>query len=108
MNAHASLQVSSDINSLASSNQAEPHAIIIGDHKSQEQAFLIVDKKVVCEIPINDIPIFLLAIFYILNIEYPSGCANVYSFLEVALLSVSEPQVVINPSVNNLLARLAD
>ncbi len=50
------------------------------------KAFLIVDRKVLCEIAINEVPLFLVAIFYILNIQYPTGCSNLYSFLEAAFL----------------------
>ena len=64
------------------------------------------DHKVVTEIPIEDIPVFLLAAFYILNIHYPTGNFNVYTFFEVAFLGLMEPTIVINPSVKNLLARL--
>lgn len=75
---------------MASSNQCEPFAIVIGDHKEHEQAFLVIDKRIISEIPTNDIPIFLLSAFYMLNICYPFGCQNVYKFLELIFLNISE------------------
>ena len=88
--------MSSDIETVASSNQSEPFVIVIGDHKKHDQAFLAIDKK---DIPIADIPIYLLAAFYMLNICYPSGCHNVFKFLELIFLKMSEK---IPPSVKTL------
>lgn len=75
---------------MASFNQCETFAIVIGDHKEHEQAFLAIDNKVISEISVNNIPIFLLGAFYMLNICYPTGCQNVYKFLELIFLNISE------------------
>ena len=65
---------------------------------------LVIDAKVLSEIPVDDAPIFLLAAFYTFNICYPVGCHNLYCFLEVILLKLEEPHVTV--SVKNFLARL--
>lgn len=41
---------------------------MIGDHKEYQQTFLCIDKKVMIEIPTEDISVFLVAVFYIFNI----------------------------------------
>ncbi len=48
-----------------------------------KEAYLIVDCKIV---KIQDIPITLMATFFVFNICYPIGCVNYYSFLEVVLM----------------------
>ena len=79
----------------------------MGDYKEQSQSFLVVDRKVVSEVPTEDVPLCLLAVFYVLNIRYTPGCTNFYTFMEVMLLKLKEPTIVVNPTVKNLLARLS-
>lgn len=50
------------------------------------QAFLVTDCQVVSEVNIMDIPLILMAAFFIFNICYPPGCGNFYAFLEVYTL----------------------
>ena len=69
-----------------------------------QQCFSVIDGKVLCEIPLDDAPIFLLAAFYTFNICYPVGCHNLYCFLEVILLKLEEPHIVVTISVKNFLA----
>ena len=59
------------------------------------------------EINVHDIPLYLLAVFYVFNICYPAGCNNFYCFLEVALLNLKEPAIIIPAAVNNLFAIIA-
>ena len=91
--------MSSNIQRVATSNQSEPFVIVVGDHKQNDQSFLVIDRKVVTETVIQDIPIILLAAFYMLNICYPSGLYNFYKFLELIFLNISHP---IPPSVKIL------
>ena len=100
-------QVASDVNKVCAERQQKaPYALIVGGHKDQQQAFLIIDGRVVTEVPVNDVPIYLMATYYILNICYPPGCQNLYCFLEVVLLKLEEPHITITTSVKHLLARL--
>ena len=63
--------------------------VVVADHHDAEQAFLISENKIVCEIKLADIPLYLLAMFYVFNMCYPKGCNNFYAFLKVALLKLS-------------------
>ncbi len=55
---------------------------------SGEQAFLVVDKVIVCECtPIENIPLLLLSAFFCFNIHYPQGCNNFYAFMEYVFLN---------------------
>ena len=80
---------------------------MVGDNKDPEQTFLVMDRKILTEINTEEIPLYLIAVFYVFNICYPAGCNNFYCFLEVALLSLKEPSIVIPPAVTNPLTRLA-
>ena len=101
------LQVASDVQAIARGRQRAPYVIVLGDHAQPQQAFLIVDGNVVSDIPVEDVPIYLLAAFYAFNICYPGGCHNIYCFLEVILLKLEEPHIVVTSSVKNFLARLS-
>lgn len=83
--------------------QPEPVVVVVGDHRDAQQAFLISENKTVCEITVSDIPIFLLATYYVFNMCYPKGCNNFYTFLEVALFKLP---VNIPGSVVTFLTRL--
>lgn len=65
-----------------------PYILVSGSMKQPEQAFLVVDKKIVTEvICFEDIPLTLLSAFFVFNIKYPPGCNNFYSFLEILILN---------------------
>lgn len=81
--------------------------IVVGDSKKPEQAFIVMDKRVLTEISTEKIPLYLLAVFYVFNICYPAGCNNFYCFLEVALLDLKEPSIHVPAAVTNLFAILA-
>ena len=65
-----------------------PYLLIVGEVRNPKECFLIVDKKVVCEIScIEDIPFCLMSAFFVFNIHYPLGCNNFYTFMEVITLN---------------------
>ena len=101
------MQVTDDIKVIAQNNQSEPYVIVVGNSKNPEQAFLVMDRKILTEINTEEIPVYLIAVFYVFNICYPAGCNNFYCFLEVSLLNLKEPSVSIPPAVSNLFAHLA-
>ena len=101
------MQVTDDIKDIARSNKSEPYVIVVGNSENPEQAFLVMDKNILSEINIEDIPVCLLAVFYVFNICYPPGCNNFYCFLEVALLDLKEPSISVPAAVTNLFAILA-
>lgn len=81
-----------------------PYALIVGSWEDASQAFLVVDKQVVMEIDVEDIPIVLMSAFFVFNIHYPSGCANFYMFMEVYTLGFASDNAT--PTVKHLVASL--
>ena len=62
--------------------------VLLSENHNEFQAFLIVDKTIVCEMQVfNEIPFILMSSFFVFNICYPKGCTNLYSFMEVKLPS---------------------
>ena len=45
--------------------QSEPYVIMVGSNKNPEQAFLVMDRKVLTEINPEEIPVYLIAVFYV-------------------------------------------
>ena len=70
---------------------------MVGDQENPTQAFLVVDREIVTEVNIEDIPFTLMSSFFVFNIHYPKGCNNFYAFMEVYtlgfLLSKASPTV---------------
>ena len=60
--------------------------VVVGDITDAKQSFLVVDKKILCEIEFEGIPFCLMAAFFVFNIFYPRGCSNFYSFMEIMTL----------------------
>ena len=89
----------SDISTMLSNCPPHPIVIVTGDFKNPNEALLVCEKKILCEIPI-----FLLALFYAFNMCYPKGCNNFYSFIELALFDLDLK--VIPPSVGSFMTRL--
>ena len=87
-------------------SQCPPHPIVIliGDYRDPVQAFLVCEKKVICEIPSKEIPVYLLAPYYIFNMCYPKGCNNFYTFIELGLFNLNTKHVPI--TVGTFLTRL--
>ncbi len=55
-------------------------------------AYLVLEKQIVCKLPPDELPLGLLAAFYVFNVHYPDGCSNLYSFFESALLQKKHGQ----------------
>ena len=65
-----------------------PYIMVIGQISVANQAFLVVDKTLISELPLDcSLPFALLAAFFVFNICYPKGCANLFSFMEIITLS---------------------
>ena len=81
-----SLQETCDIEeAVQNKGQTEPYVLLVGSYMEPTQAFLIIDCQVVCEVTLDDVPLALLSSFFVFNICYTRGCANVYAFLEHSL-----------------------
>ena len=68
-------------------------------------AYLVVDKQVIDEVPIDNLPLVLMAAFFVYKICYPKGCSNFYSFLEISMLKFSVKKA--SPSVTYFLTKLS-
>ena len=54
----------------------------------EKRTFLVCDKKVICELKRTpEIPLTLLAAFFIFNVCYPKGSTNFYAFMEIMTLA---------------------
>lgn len=79
------ISLQGDLTASVKKGQKSPYILVLEDG---EQAFLVVDKCLVCECtPIENIPILLLSAFFCFNIHYPQGCNNFYSFMEYTFLN---------------------
>ena len=81
-----------------------PYIMVVGTWQQATQAFLVVDKQVVMDVAISDIPLILMSAFFVFNIQYPNGCANFYTFMEVFTLGFGLENA--NPSVKNFVSSL--
>ena len=84
-------------------SQCPPHPmiIIIGEYRNPIQAFLVCEKTIICEITTQELPIYLLASYYIFNMCYPKGCNNFYAFIEEGIFDLK-----VKNSVGTCLTRL--
>ena len=83
--------------------QSEPYLLISGSLQNPQQAFVVVDQEVLCEIELADCAFALISVFFVFNICYTKNLTCVFTFLEIALLNLS-PKVP--PTVNNFLSVL--
>ena len=61
------------------------HPVVL--YNTVDPAVLIVEKQIICSVPKpENIPIALLAAYYIFDIEYVRGSNNVYTKVEILLL----------------------
>ena len=97
------LSQGSDISTLLSNCPPHPIVIVTGDYKNPNEAFLVCEKKILSEISIKEIPIFLLASFYAFNMCYPKGYTNFYTFIESAIFNIDVK--VMPTSVESFITR---
>ena len=48
-----------------------------------KEVFLISENEVLCKIPPQKSPLYLLAGFYVFNMKYPKGLVSLYTFFEI-------------------------
>lgn len=78
----------------------------MGHIHEYQQCFLVTDKMIIFEVKkLELIPVVLLAAYFGYNIEYPVGCRNFYSFLEVYFLKSASTKVPL--TVKHMLSNLA-
>ena len=47
-----------------------------------------VEKKILCKIPVQEIPLDLIAAFCIFNMYYPQGCPIFYNLFDILLMLI--------------------
>ena len=78
--------------------EPEPYILVF-----QEQLFLVIDCMVLMEVvDPESIPILLISAYFVFNIQYPKGCNNFFSFLEVVFLNGNGNKL--NSTVKNFCA----
>ena len=72
------LQESASIEMVAEENeQLQPYILVVGDVENPTQTFLITDHKVVTEVPLDDIPLTLMAAYFAYNM-LPKGLYQLF------------------------------
>ena len=90
------------IKSPVGNDRLAPYILISGDHPLK--ASLVVDKRVIDYVPIEELPFVLLSAFFVYNICYPRGCCDFYSMMEILVLNYSTDKA--SPTVKNLLPKI--
>ena len=85
----------------------QPSILIRGSISKPKDAFLVIEKSVICKIKegCQWIPLILLASYYVFNIHYPVGVVNFYKFIECIVLQFKPPKE--RTRLNNLLMQLS-
>ena len=60
--------------------------------EAPKEAFLICENMVMCTLPGIDAAMLLFAAYYTFNMQYCSGCTNLFCFLEVLYLNATPPK----------------
>lgn len=96
-------QGSSDVTAVVSDNDhLEPYILVV----ESNEVYLVVDKRVVHQVEVMDIPFNLMAAYFVYNICYPKGCSNFYTFLEIMMLNY--PSRKASPTVKYFLSKMED
>lgn len=83
-----------------------PNVIVRGTIAQVKDAFLVIDKQILCKLPsMTEAVLILLACFYVFNKKHEEGFSNLFIFLEYSILGHSIPNK--RTRVNNFLAQLA-
>ena len=82
-----------------------PLAIIKGTITDPKHAYLTTKKEYLFEFPIKEIPLMLLASFYVFDMKYTHGLTNVFMFLEHYFLGLRVPKE--KTKVHNFISQLA-
>ena len=101
------IQENADLSTMAY-NAIIPHPCVLirGSMSDPKDAFLVIEKSIICKITnCKWIPLLLLASYYIFNIHYPTGLVNFYTFMECIILQFKPSKD--RTRINNLLIQLS-
>ena len=102
-----SLQGCTNVTEVAAGNEnLAPYVLVVSDQQEAMQTFLIVDRQVVMEVQLENVPLILMSAFFVFNIHYPVGCSNFYAFLEVYTLGFALAKA--SPTVKHFAPSLGD
>ena len=65
---------------------------------------LVVERQVLCSVPIKEAPLALLAAYYTFNMEYPKGIKKCLGTLEILLLDIIPSKI--DPKISAVLSAL--
>ena len=82
---------------------AQPCVVVRGSLQEPKDAFLVIEKHVWCKVPLAEIPLALLAAFFM---HYPQGCTNFYTFFECFFMGKKTPNK--KTRLASILARIAN
>ena len=66
-------------------------------------AILVVEHQIMCNMPLKEVPLGLMAAFYVFNMEYPKGIQKTLMALEIIVLDIVPAKV--HPKVASFLTQ---
>jgi hypothetical protein len=54
----------------------QPVVLVRGEESTPKDSFICTEGQILCEVPLDEIPFILLAVFYAFNMQYTIGCTN--------------------------------
>jgi len=82
-----------------------PVVIVKGTLSDPKEAYLTIEREILCKVPIKEIPMILLASFYVFDMKFTQGLTNVFMFLEHYFLGFKVPKE--KTKVKNFISQLA-
>ena len=95
------LQASVDMERTASKVQLPTPTLLVQNTVS---VHLVVERQVLCSVPIKEAPLALLAAYYTFNMEYPKGIKKCLGTLEILLLDIIPSKI--DPKISAVLSAL--
>ena len=83
----------------------DPNIVIRGGIAEAKDAFLVVEKELLCKLPSIDAALILLASIYVFNRRHEGAYTNLFFFLEHSIMGHSIPKK--KTRLYNFLAQLA-
>ena len=91
---------------MAAQQHITPTVMIRGSLSNPKDAFLAVEKEVLCKLPnVSEVALTLLSTFYVFNMQYTHGTSNVFVLLEYYFMGIKAPKE--KTKVGHLISELA-
>ena len=95
-----SVQTSVDMEKAAMEVQLPSPTILLQD----TAAVLVVERQILCSVPVKEAPLALLAAYYTFNMEYPKGIRKCLTTLKILVLDVVPSKI--DPKISAVLSAL--